>query len=200
MCGADCWTDHKLIVSKLSLQILPKRRPQGQKVVKKLDISKLNVPAKKDKFIEDLNNELKDIKTNPTDPEENWTNLKATLQKTALETLGPAKRRHQDWFDENDPAIQVLLDNKHKLHKEYLNDKSASRRDTYNNARLSLDSNLNIMRNTWLSNKADEIQLAADQNNSKKFYDSIKAIYGPQSSGSSPLLTTDGSTLIMDKK
>ncbi|XP_072163210.1 uncharacterized protein [Diadema setosum] len=31
MCGADCWTDHRLIISKMNLLIQPKRRPQGQK-------------------------------------------------------------------------------------------------------------------------------------------------------------------------
>ena len=200
MCGADCWTDHKLIVSKLSLQILPKRRPQGQKVVKKLDISKLNVETTKEKFVGDLTTGLKDIKINPLDPEENWKNLKDTIQKTAKETLGPAKRRHQDWFDENDQEIQDLLDNKHKLHRDYLNDKSDRKKDTYNNARHSLEDKLNHMRNTWLSCKADEIQLAADQNNSKQFYDALKCIYGPQSSGSSPLLNKDGSKLLMDKE
>ena len=29
MCGADCWTDHRLIVFKFKLRILPMRRPQG---------------------------------------------------------------------------------------------------------------------------------------------------------------------------
>ena len=32
MCGADCWTDHRLVVSKLNLRIQPVRRPQGEKV------------------------------------------------------------------------------------------------------------------------------------------------------------------------
>ena len=35
MCGADCWTDHRLVVSKLNLRIQPVRRPQGKKVLKK---------------------------------------------------------------------------------------------------------------------------------------------------------------------
>ena len=34
MCGADCWTDHRLVVSKLNLRIQPVRRPQGKKVPK----------------------------------------------------------------------------------------------------------------------------------------------------------------------
>ena len=35
MCGADCWTDHRLVVSKHNLRIQPVRRPQGKKVPKK---------------------------------------------------------------------------------------------------------------------------------------------------------------------
>ena len=32
MYGANCWTDHRLVVSKLNLRIQPARRPQGKKV------------------------------------------------------------------------------------------------------------------------------------------------------------------------
>ena len=42
MCGADSWTDHRLVVSKLNLRILPAMRPQGKKVPKRLDVPKLN--------------------------------------------------------------------------------------------------------------------------------------------------------------
>ena len=34
MCGADCWTDHRLVVSKLNLRSQPVRRPEGKKVPK----------------------------------------------------------------------------------------------------------------------------------------------------------------------
>ena len=37
MCGADCWTDQRLVVSKWNLRIQPARRPQGKKVPKRLD-------------------------------------------------------------------------------------------------------------------------------------------------------------------
>ena len=40
MCGTDCWTDHRLVVSKLHLRIQPDRRPQGKKAPKRLDFSK----------------------------------------------------------------------------------------------------------------------------------------------------------------
>ncbi|KAI8513702.1 hypothetical protein Bbelb_080260 [Branchiostoma belcheri] len=56
------------------------------------------------------------------------------------------------------------------------------------------------MRDTWLKNKADEIQCYADKHDLKKFYDGLKEIYGPSSTGLSPLLTADGNTLITDKE
>ena len=45
MCGADCWTDHRLVVSKLNLSVQPPKRPQGPKAPKKLDVSKLRNEA-----------------------------------------------------------------------------------------------------------------------------------------------------------
>ena len=33
----------------------------------------------------------------------------------------------------------------------------------------------------------------------KKFHDALKIIYAPKSSGTTPLLSTDGSTLLTDK-
>ena len=54
MCGAECWTDHRLIVSKLSIRIQPKRRPQGKKVPRRLNIMKLKDPQIKLLFVEAL--------------------------------------------------------------------------------------------------------------------------------------------------
>ena len=54
MCCADCWTDHRLIMSKLKLQILPVRSPQGQKTAKRLNVSKL----KSSNVAEDSSNSL----------------------------------------------------------------------------------------------------------------------------------------------
>ena len=58
---------------------------------------------------------------------------------------------------------------------------------------------LRQMQDFWLSNKADEIQGYADRNDMKTFYDGLKEIYGPTTSGSSPLISADGSSLITDK-
>ena len=35
VCGAKCWTDHRLIISKLSIRVQPNTRPRGKKKKKK---------------------------------------------------------------------------------------------------------------------------------------------------------------------
>ena len=51
---------------------------------------------------------------------------------------------------------------------------------------------------SWVSKKADEIQVLAD-NHSPRFFNALKSIYGPASSGTSPLLNSDGSQLLTEK-
>ncbi|XP_062606904.1 uncharacterized protein LOC134268673 [Saccostrea cucullata] len=58
---------------------------------------------------------------------------------------------------------------------------------------------LRHMKDKWLSQKAEEIQGCADIHNSKCFYQAIRMLYGPQSAGTSPLLSIDGTKLITDK-
>ena len=56
------------------------------------------------------------------------------------------------------------------------------------------------MQDSWLRKKADEIQSFADRKDMKKFFDALKTVYGPQSSGTTPLLSADRTSLLTDKE
>ncbi|VDM02977.1 unnamed protein product [Schistocephalus solidus] len=90
----------------------------------------------KDKFYEVLhaplstvskldNNELTEKLKDLHAPDDNatvearWCQLQSFIQSTALEVLERARRRHQDWFDENDADISNLLVEINGLHKVY---------------------------------------------------------------------------------
>ena len=47
---------------------------------------------------------------------------------------------------------------------------------------------------------ADKIQSFAGRKDMKKFFDAHKTVYGPQSSGTTPLLSADGTNLLTDKE
>ena len=59
------------------------------------------------------------------DQEENWTVFRDTIHSSAMDSLGPVSRKHQDWFDENDEEIQGLLEEKHEKPKAYLSNTSS---------------------------------------------------------------------------
>ena len=56
------------------------------------------------------------------------------------------------------------------------------------------------MQDFWLRKKADEIQSFADRKDMKKLFEALKTVYGPQSSGTTPLLSADGTSLLTDKE
>ena len=56
------------------------------------------------------------------------------------------------------------------------------------------------MQDSWLSSKADEIQSFAERKDMKKFFGVLKTVYGTLSSGTTPLLSVDGTSLLTDKE
>ena len=114
ICGADYWTDHRLVVSKLNLRIQPVRRPQGKKVPKKLDVSKLKQDSKRQAFVNDLCSRLDALDYSSEDVDKSWIVFRDTVHSSAMDYLGPVSRKHQD------KEIQGLLEEKHQKHKAYL--------------------------------------------------------------------------------
>ena len=94
--------------------IQPAWRPQGKKVPKRLDVSKLKQDNKRQAFISDICSRLDAIELRSDDPEENWTVFRDTVHSSAIDSLGPVSRKHKDWFDENDEEIQGLLEKKYQ--------------------------------------------------------------------------------------
>ena len=81
-------------VSKLNLRIQPVRRPQGKKVPKRLDISKLKRDRKRQAFINDICSRLDAQEHSSEDLDENWTVFRDTVHSSAINFLGPVSRKH----------------------------------------------------------------------------------------------------------
>jgi len=54
--------------------------------------------------------------------EQQRTTFRDTVHKTALEHLGTTTGRNQDWFDENDEEIELLLSEKRRLLRAHQDD------------------------------------------------------------------------------
>ena len=114
MCGTEWCTDHRLIISKLSMRVQPKTRPLGKRAPKRLIIMKLTDIPTKLSFVRALAELFDTILLDKQDVEAAWITLRYTVYSTDMQCLGPSTRRYGDWFDENhakitDPIGKSLL-------------------------------------------------------------------------------------------
>nr|VZH93470.1 unnamed protein product [Spirometra erinaceieuropaei] len=204
--GADGWTDHRLVISKMRIRLQPRRRPQGKRPPGKLNVALLSLPAHRLHFSNELAQRLDNLPITAdaaavenASVENRWCQLRDTVQSTALAVLGRAPRQHQDWFDDNDVAIRNLLAEKNRLHKAYVDHPTEDNKAAFYRSRRQLQQRLREMQDAWTARKAEEIQGYADRNEWKNFFSAIKAVYGPPTKGTAPLLSADGGTLLTEK-
>nr|VZI31915.1 unnamed protein product [Spirometra erinaceieuropaei] len=208
--GADGWTDHRLVISKMRIRLQPRRRPQGKRPPGKLNVALLSLPAHRLHFSNELAQRLDNLPIPAADDaaaaaaentsvENRWCQLRDKVQSTALAVLGRAPRQHQDWFDDNDAAIRNLLAEKNRLHKAYVGHPTEDNKAAFYRSRRQLQQRLREMQDAWTARKAEEIQGYADRNEWKNFFSAIKAVYCPPTKGTAPLLSADGSTLLTEK-
>ncbi|XP_076046084.1 uncharacterized protein LOC143028190 [Oratosquilla oratoria] len=162
----DCWTDHRLVVSRLTLAVRRKLRVRSQEPSRrKYDISKLKDPAYSTIYEERVCQDLATIPTS-NNLEEEWTFISNTDSDVAKDTNGYNNKKNQDWFDENDNEISRLIDAKRM-------------------ARLSHEQDTRCRRKKY-----------ADNRDLRNFYAGTKGIYGPVRSSVGSLLSADSSTIL----
>ncbi|KAL8619268.1 hypothetical protein ACOMHN_056912 [Nucella lapillus] len=167
MCGAGCWTDHRLIVSKCKLRILPVRRPQGQKTAKRLDVSKLKSSKVAEEFSSYLDGRLPDLRT--TLKTSGWpSETHTTLLPLNISEKQPAKpaglvrreqRRHTGTAFRETPTVQNIPKRSHVTSKDGCLCQRKKKRAEH----------LREMQETWFSSRVDEIQGYADCHDVKRF-------------------------------
>ena len=147
MRGADCWTDHNLIRSRLSLKVAPVRR-RIPKPGKKINVDRLKKTVVNDELQYQLFSRLNQINNDQITTKEYCDRFHATLRSTAEEVLGVVKRKHQDWFDESDTIITELLHEKRVAFHAYLaNKNSVQAKLKYTHLRSEVQHKLRVLQN-----------------------------------------------------
>jgi len=200
MCGAECGTDHRLIVCKLRLELRNFRRPQGKPPPKHLDVSKLSSLPLRSELSSRLAPKLEDLKFDYKNVDQSWIDFSSTVYTCASSVVGFPERKHQDWFNDHSDEIRDLIHSKNRLVQAHCSDpNSQSKTDALRACKRELQKKLRNMKNAWLERKVSETQSHADANNSRKFFECVKAIYGPSHSRATPLLASDGETRLTDQ-
>ena len=116
---------------------------EGVKVPKRIDVSKL--------MQSDICKQYQ-AKLDQVNLEESWDQFKDNMYAVGADTLGFKKKKHQDWFDDNDLEINELLEEKHRQHLLVLNASVAEKKvaqEKFKKTRALLQSKLRNMKNAW---------------------------------------------------
>ncbi|BHF70988.1 hypothetical protein SprV_0401404200 [Sparganum proliferum] len=205
--GADGWTDNRLVISKMRIRLQSRRRSQSKRPPGKLNVAVLSLPAHNLHFSKAIAQRLDNLPIAATavaaaenaSVEHRWCQLRDTVWSTALAVLGRARRQHQDWFDDNDAIISNLLAEKDRLLKTCVDHPIDANKAAFYRSHRQPQQRLREMQDAWTARKAEEIQGYADRNKWKNFFSAIKAVYGPPTKGTAPLLSVVGSTLLTEK-
>nr|VZI45088.1 unnamed protein product [Spirometra erinaceieuropaei] len=160
--GADGWTEHRLVISRMRIRLQPHRRPQGKRPPGKLNTALLSLHAHHLHFSNELAQRLDNLPI-AADPaaaknasvENRWCQLRDTVQSMALAVLGRARRQHQDWLDDNDAAIRNMLAEKNRLHKAYVDHPTEDNKAAFYRSRRHLQQRLREMQDSWTAHKSE---------------------------------------------
>ena len=197
MRGAECSTDHRLIVSDMRLSIRPKTRLRSR-TVKKLNTRLLKDPEKRSEFQQVLEEKLDSRQPIPeeVDVTGRWQQLSSDLGGCAESTLGICRRKNRDWFDDNSSAIAELVQAKNRAHNAAVaNPSSVTLRNRFKELRSETQRELRRIENGWWVSLAEEIQGYADSNDAQNFFNAVKQAYGPMNKSVAPVRSSDGATL-----
>ena len=203
MHGAECSTDHRLIRSTLRLTVRPPAR--RQKPRHKLNVHAAHNPNIRKELQNAIDQSLSHISTTTTlnctsNLTMEWQALSSALLTASQSTLGNMERRHQDWFDDNATDIRSLIHDKNAAHNALLrNPTSRTLCYHFSSKRATVQRKLRWMENNWWAEKAAQIQSYANINDSKSFYEALKAVYGPRHFFLHPVRSIDGD-LIKNKE
>lgn len=190
----DCWTDHGLIRSTMSIKLKRNRRIQKKQIWRRLNLDSLHEPATQQRIQVSLGKSLQ--LDYPDNVEDHWNPLKSTIPDACTNILGHKTRKHLDWFDENDIERERLISKKWDALHSWQNDISCkAKRLTHSKAKSAVRIQVRELKNSWWTDKA-EIQRLADAGDTRGLFSATKAIYGPSYRGLNPLRSKDGRELL----
>lgn len=177
MRGAECWTDHRLILSKMKIVI---RHPvKKQAPAPRLNVARTRNPEVKAKLrscvAEQLSKIPEEVESVAETTEEahrvegKWDFFRNAVRKAAEDSLGFTRKRQPDWFGENADEVLELIAAKRKAHDAHLASGSMDATNRWHQLRAETQRTLRRLQNDWWTQKSREIQHLADTGDMHNF-------------------------------
>ena len=136
MRGVNCWTDHRMLRSKVAFRLRQKHNRQGTSKPTNLNTAKLSTVSHRESFEQEMDSALRpkggEGKLNTR---RGLAVLQQVVYNTAKTYRGKPDIKHQDWFEHNDQELQTLMSRRDQAHQRVLQTRSTrSTTAAYNDA------------------------------------------------------------------
>ena len=183
--GADCASDHNLVICTVKLKLSKVKRDRAG--VKKYDISRLQHRATKEKFTLELRNRFSCLQVEDDENEESnaedstvekkWRNFRDVYNQTAEKVLGFRKRKVKPWIS---PDSWREIEARGKIKQAVDGAKSARikkrKQQQYREKDVEVKRALRRDKRKWMDNIAEEAEKCAALGQMKGVYDGLKKL------------------------
>ena len=180
---------------KSTTKLRMRQRTRKDKMpIRKLATSMIKINRIKDNLPASINDRPTEIPAGTV--EEKWNAFKSIVYKVSKGILCTAVRKHEDWFDGNRMELEEVISNRNLASNNMLNKNMKSVMVRYRTCCQLLYRE--IKNKSWPT-KALELQIFAQSNNPKGFYQNRRILWGPRVNHSKQLLTVSNKTIIIEK-
>jgi len=136
--GADCDTDHYLVISKVRERLAVGKQATQRFDRQRFNLRKLNELEVREQYQIEITNRFASLENLNDDEDVNrtWENIKEHIKTSAKESLGLHElKQHKSWFDEE---CLGFLDQRKPAKMQWVQDPSQSNVDKLNNVRCEV--------------------------------------------------------------
>ena len=156
MRGANCWTDHQVLRSKVAIRIGQTHSRQGTSKPTKLNTATLSIFSHRESFEQQIYSAFAQCEKESSTPGEEWTDLHQVVYNTAKTYLVKPDRKHQDRFDRNNQELHNLMSRTDQAHQRVLQTRSTrSTTAAYTDACRLLLKRTCALKSDWWERKAE---------------------------------------------
>lgn len=160
MRGASCWTDHRLVRSKLNI-MAPRPRGMGGKSFLLFAVHEFVRSTKREVYRKTLEQQLQD-KPHSDDytSKQNWDTLKDCIVSAAEEAVGRGRRKHPEWFKESSDTLLPLVEAKNRAHQKVLQSNATADRKEFRRHQRLVKRAVDKAKEDWICRVAKEAEAA----------------------------------------
>jgi hypothetical protein len=172
--GADCDTDHYLVVAKVRERLTVIKQAAQKSDGGRFNLRKLNDLEVRKLYQIEITNRFAALENVSEDEDINraWESIKENIKTSATESLGMHEmKQHKPWFDEECLGI---LEQRKEAKMQWIQDPSQSNADNLNNVRRDASRHFRNKKKAYMRAKIEELGSNSKINNIRDLYRGIK--------------------------